>query len=222
MKALETLKKAVIPLTSAILGGAIVLIGLRLSPNLSQKITASNSSQKQDVAISAKGIDDIIKKQRDIQKNFDSIFDEDFFGQRDPFEQMKKMRKQMEKRMEEFNTQNDIMRNPFDSWFSDKFGGGSVEDISKREDDKYIYYDIKIENLNLTSINTKVENGHISITGTLEKKNDSKDKDNFSSHSYFKSTFSRTFPLPDGVDAGKMETVPEKDKIVLKFPKLKT
>ena len=41
MKALETLKKAVIPLTSAILGGAIVLIGLRLSPNLSQKITAS-------------------------------------------------------------------------------------------------------------------------------------------------------------------------------------
>ena len=55
-----------------------------------------------------------------------------------------------------FKKQNDM----FDSWYSDDFGRGSIEDISKREDDLYIYYEIKVEDLNLTSLNTKIENGH--------------------------------------------------------------
>ena len=115
--------------------------------------------------------------------------------------------------------------NPFDSWFSDKFGGGTIKDISKREDDSSVYYDIKVEDVKSTSINTKVENGYITITGTTEKRNDTSDEkenDGLSSQSVYKSTFHRTFPLPEQVDQNKMQMTSEKDKIVLKFPKIKT
>ncbi len=217
----ELIKKLAVPLISAVLGGAIVLVGLKLMPNLSQKMVSSNE-QKQAPAhtSSTPNIDDILKKQTDIQNQFNNMFNDDFFGQRDPFAQMKKMRKEMEKRMEEFTGENQVTKNPFDSWYSEKFGGGSIEDVSMRQDDSFVYYDIKIENLNLTSLNTKIENGHISVTGSVEKRDDSNENGNF--HSYFKSTFVRTFPVPEGVDTNKMETIPEKDKITLKFPKLKT
>jgi HSP20 family molecular chaperone IbpA len=209
------LKKLAVPVVSAIigaiLGGVIVLLGLQFAPSLSKKQPSSRAFPSD--------IDDILKKQTDIQSEFNSIFNDNFFGQRDPFAEMKKMRKQMEKRMQEFNGENHVGKNPFDSWYSEKFGGGSIEDISKHEDDNFVYYDIKVEDLNLTSISTKVENGHISITGSVEKKDETGENGNF--HSYFKSTFARTLPLPEGVDANKMETVPEKDKVTLKFPKLK-
>lgn len=214
-------KKITIPVASAVLGGAIVLAGLHFSPSLSRKLVASDSQQKQGRSAPL-GIDDIVRKQADIDNDFNSFFNDDFFGQRDPFEQMKKMRKEMEQRMENFGKQSNTTKNPFDFWYSNKFGGGSIEDISKREDDNFVYYDIKVENLNLTSINTKVENGNISITGSVEKKEDSGDKDGSSSRVYFRSTFARSFPLPEGVDANKMETNADKDKITLKFPKLKT
>lgn len=84
---------------------------------------------------------------------------------------------------------------------------------------------IKVNDLNSTSVNTKIENGYITITGTVEKKSGSDDKKNdsgFSSQSIYKSTFNRTFPLPEHVDQNRMEMSPEKDKIVLKFPKVKT
>ena len=168
-------------------------------------------------------VDDILNKQNVIRQHFDSIFNDDFFGGSDPFEDMKKMREQMRKRMDVFDKPNS-RTNPFDSWFSDKFGGGTVDDIAKREDDEFVYYDIKINDLNSTSVNTKIENGYITITGTIEKKSrsdDKKDDGGFSSQSVFKSTFNRTFPLPEHVDQNKMEMVPEKDKIVLKFPKVK-
>ncbi|MGZ3691073.1 MAG: Hsp20/alpha crystallin family protein, partial [Pseudobdellovibrio sp.] len=117
---------------------------------------------------------------------------------------------------------NSVKSNPFDSWFSDKFGGGSVYDISKREDDSFVYYDIKVGDLNSTSINTKIENGYVSISGTEEKKSGPEVKEgNASTQSIFKSSFSRTFPLPGNVDQAKMQMLTEKDKVVLKFPKKK-
>lgn len=121
--------------------------------------------------------DDILKKQEGIQHKFDSLFDDNFFNQNDPFEEMKRMRKQMEKRMEEFGPSRRSMTNPFDPWFSDKFGGGTINDITKREDNDFVYYDIQVDDVNATSINTKIENGYITITGSLEKKSLSSDND---------------------------------------------
>lgn len=210
------LKKILVPTVSAVMGGVIVVAALKISPNLRSKIQDSESKNP----VTADPIfDDILKKQQGIWQNFDSLFNDEFFGGSDPFEDMKKMREQMDKRMESFGIKPHSMTNPFDSWFSDKFGGGSVHDISKREDDNFVYYDIKIEDLNSTSINTKIENGYITITGTLEK-NSGSDAEDGSSQGIFRSTFNRTFPLPKNVDHNKMEMIPGKHKITLKFPKL--
>lgn len=130
----------------------------------------------------------------------------------------------MEKRRDEFSVGKHLLSNPFDAWFSDKFGDGTVNDISKREDDNFVYYDIKVEDVNSTSINTKIENGYIIITGSIEEKSaniDEKENNGFSSQSVYKSTFKRTFPVPEQVDQNKMQMMTERHKIVLKFPKIK-
>lgn len=208
------LKTSLISLGSAFIGGAIVLAALKYNPTTEPKTETKWSSR--DAVY-----DDILKKQEGIQHKFDSLFDDNFFNQNDPFEEMKRMRKQMEKRMEDFGAGRHSMSNPFDSWFSDKFGGGTINDISKREDSDFVYYDVQVDDVNATSINTKIENGYITITGSLEKKSQSSENES-SAQSVFKSTFNRTFPLPEHVDQNKMQMVPEKDKIILKFPKLKS
>lgn len=214
------LKNIGIQAVSAVVGGAIVVGALKMSPTLRAKVENQGDThpESRDMIF-----DDIINKQNGIQQHFDNIFNDDFFGGSDPFDDMKKMREQMRKRMDALD-KTSLMKNPFDSWFSDKFGGGSVDDIAKREDDDFVYYDIKVNDLNSTSVNTKIENGYITITGTVEKKSgsdDKKDDSGFSLQSIYKSTFNRTFPLPEHVDQDKMEMIPEKDKIVLKFPKVK-
>jgi HSP20 family molecular chaperone IbpA len=208
------LKTAMISVCSAFIGGAIVLAALKYNSNTDSKTETKWSSR--DAVF-----DDILKTQEDIQHKFDSLFDDNFFNQNDPFEEMKRIRKQMEKRMEDLWAGRQSMSNPFDSWYSDKFGGGTINDISKREDNDFVYYDIQVDDVNATSINTTIENGYITITGSLEKKSQSSENES-SAQSVFKSTFNRTFPLPQHVDQNKMQIVPEKDKIILKFPKLKS
>jgi len=215
------LKKIIVPSASAMFGGLAVVVALKMSPTIRAEIQDTEVKGKNNELI----YDDILKEQNGIKKQFDSIFDDGSFGQNDPFEEMRKMRKQMENRMERFTGKNHATTNPFDSWFSDKFGGGSINDISKREDNDFVYYDIKIDDVNTTSINTKVENGYITVFGTIEKKDTSgndKEGSGFSAQSFYKSTFNRTFPLPDHVDQNKMQMVSERDKIILKFPKVKS
>ena len=124
----RVLKTSLIALTSAVVGGAIVAGIYAANPSWR---TSTHAEQKNEI-----------------------VFD-DFFGHGDPFEEMRKIRQQMESR-----TQN------FDSWFSGKFGGGSVYDISQKEDEDAVYYEIQIDDLQTTSVNAKVEMGHITITGS--------------------------------------------------------
>lgn len=215
------LKKILMPTASAVVGGLIVFGSLKLSPSLRARMNSEHSTQQSRATI----FNDILNKQNVIQDQFENMFDYDFFNQGDPFNEMKKLREQMEKQIDSLaKPTRRFSSNPFDSWFSDRFGG-TVNDISKREDDDFVYYDIKVEDVNATSIQTKIESGYIMIMGTTEKKSktsDEKNKDGFSAESICKSTFNRTFPLPERVDASKMEMTSEKDKIVLRFPKIKT
>ncbi len=190
-------------LVGVIVGGAAVFAVLKYNPSMRAKLDRA--------AI----VDDIAKHQNDIQDQFDSLFNDDFFGASNPLEEMKKMRQNIEDRLHQRGRSG--VGNPFDSWFSNKFGGGTINDIAEREDDKFVYYDIKISDLQSTSVDTKIKDGYITVSGITEKKNDDANE-----QSVYKSTFSRTFPLPAHVDQGKMEMIPDKDKIVLKFPKLQT
>lgn len=126
-----------------------------------------------------------------------------------------------------------FFRHQFDQFFNDNFFReidpfGDFRSVRKHnisvkkiEDSDFVYYEIRAEDLNPTSINTKIENGSLTITGTLEKMTDSSEQ-SASTRSLFKSSFARTFPLPEYVDPNKMEMSPEKDRIVLKFPKIRT
>ena len=215
-------KKVLVPTVSAVAGGIIVLGALKLSPAFASKLNSTDYRNQNHEII----YDNILRQQNGIKDSFDDLFNDNFFGSNDPFKEMKKMREQMEKHIERLDGKSHSVTNPFDSWFSDKFGGGSINDIAKREDDNFVYYDIKIDDVKSTSINTKIENGYITITGTTEKKSgttdgDEKENNHFSAQSIYKSTFNRTFPLPDHVDQDKMQMASEKDKVVLKFPKVK-
>jgi HSP20 family molecular chaperone IbpA len=214
------LKQVWIPTATAIAGGLIVFTALRVIPATSAETAHSKASPNNEAIY-----DDIWNKQNGILNQFDSIFNDDVFDRNNPFEEMRKMRDQMEKRMQLMANKDHHVANPFDSWFSGKFGGGSVDDITQREDEKFVYYDIKVADLNSTSINTKVENGYLTINGTIEKRSEAPDEPvagKSVATSYFKSSFNRVFPVPENVDSTKMEMSSEKDKVVVRFPKLTT
>jgi HSP20 family molecular chaperone IbpA len=141
----------------------------------------------------------------------DHFFNDDFFGKsEDPFSQMRKMREQM---MKQFNPPEKGAA-PFDSWYQKKFGGGDVADISQREDDKFVYYDISVKGLNKEDLKVKVANGQINISGKTETKNE-----NGNTGTYMSSMFQRSFPVPPNVDSNKVQMENEKDKLTVKFPK---
>ena len=214
----EIAKKSVVPISSAFVGGLLVIAGLKLSPTVRSKISSDVHHRQSH----GPHDDDTLKKQEGIRGQFDDLLNGPLMAQNDPLEQMRKMRDQMETRTNGFDIKNHPMGNPFDSWFSDPFGGGTADDISEREDDSFVYYDIQVDDVKLNSIKTKVNEGYITITGTAEKEADSESQDDrFSTRSIFKSSFNRTFPLPENVDQNKMQLLTEKDKIILKFPKTK-
>ncbi len=196
------LKNIVIPAVSAIIGGTAVLAATKVSPSFRSK-AENTSPKKQSVA---------------------PIFSDNFFAQNQPFADLEKMQQQMDKSMKEFEDSMPMVTVPFDPIFSNKIDTAGINEVSKREDRRYVYYDINVGNAKSMAINTKIKDGYITITGTREKKTTStrsRDNNKVASESFFKSMFSRTFPLPADVYANKMKVLRGKNKIVLRFPKLR-
>ncbi len=103
-------------------------------------------------------------------------------------------------------------------------GVAKIQDVLSREDESFFFYEIEVGDVNSTSVQTKVENGMITIIGTSKREHTS-DKTHdrqMSTQSSFQSTFTRTFSVPENVDENKMQMTFEGDKIVLKFPKTRT
>ncbi len=86
----------------------------------------------------------------------------------------------------------------------------SLGDMHTREDDNFIYFDIKLNGLEPSKLEVRVEGNQVIIDGEFKGKNDS-----------IQSKLTRSFPAPSGVDLNKYELLNEKEKIVIKFPKLK-
>lgn len=143
---------------------------------------------------------------------FNQFYNDDFFNQsRDPFEQMKQMRSHLMKQFDE----PDRGAGVFDSWFQGRFGGGNIGDIKRREDKDFGYYDVAIEGLDKRDFNFKIADGQISISGRLKKMSDEN-----GSGTYFSSSFHRSFPVPAGVDAKKVQIEQDQNRVTLKFPKV--
>lgn len=222
---MSNFKIVVLSLGSALIGGLIVAGVIFWKPTFvtGSPNVSTNKDQEEPINLNSPStekdlFESMDKYQNEMRSQFDSFFNDDFFSQDDPFEAMRKFRQRMQKDMQDFNSPS--FSTPFDSWFGNKFGGGTVQDIEKREDENFVYYDIKVKDVKGTTVNTKVENGYLTITGQIESKKSEQDEESgFSNSSVFSSTFSRTFPLPADVDADSMEMESEQNKITIKFPK---
>jgi len=215
------MQKIIIPLLSALAGATLAL---SLSNTLADKNQETKKSQfAEPTGAIQKEQDNLIRqlfeKQRDMEKGFDSFFNDDFFRSTDPFESMRQFRKRMDQQFQEFSQESDT-QSPFDTWFSHRFGGGSVDDIKQRSDENYLYYEITVDDIEATTLNTRVENGMITIEGETKKEFQNQEEDqNKQAHSFMSSRFTRSFPLPAQVDADKMETEHKGNTIILKFPR---
>lgn len=121
--------------------------------------------------------------------------DADFFGGQDPFEAARKLHQQMQEEMRQGFAGMQVM-------------DGASEEITEKEDAHFVSYEIK--GVEGSSLNTSVQNGFLTIRGESKRQGGGMT---------FQTSFQRSFSLPRNVDATKMETISEKDKVVLKFPK---
>ena len=151
-------------------------------------------------------------------KVFDDFFNDDFFKNHlDPFEEMNRMRKHMQDSLDSFNKG---FENSFEGWFSNRFGGGSAQDFQTREDEDFIYYDIEVEGLNGQDVNVKIENKNVTVAGNIQKTEEKEDQ-GFKRKESYSSSFQRRFPVPGDVDSDNAQVDVKKERIIIKFPKLK-
>lgn len=216
-----SMQKIIIPLLSALAGATLALSLSNAFANKNQEATKPTATQSTSALPQEQDqlIRQLFEQQRDMEKGFDSFFNDDFFTSKDPFETMRQFREKMDQQFQELDDKAGTP-SPFDSWFSRRFGGGSIDDIKQRSDDKYLYYEITVDDIEATTLNTRVENGMITIEGETRKQlQDSEQGQNKSSQSFMSSRFTRSFPLPAQVDADKIITEHKGNTIVLKFPR---
>ncbi|MGZ3651792.1 MAG: Hsp20 family protein [Bdellovibrionota bacterium] len=199
------LRPILIGLTSFLLGVAFLYSLLKFSPDTAQSVIGGEKKSSKPI-VSALNLPHPQQEEeapplvppsapgQPRARNEDQ--DEEALMAQDPFAAVRQMQKQME----------DEMRQGFAGMEVD-----TGNDIVTKEDDKSVSYEIK--DVDGGSLSTSVKNGYLTISGESKKVNGSIS---------FSSSFHRSFPLPPNVDSAKMETISEKDRVVLRFPKKHT
>ncbi|MEA9355841.1 hypothetical protein SHI21_06505 [Bacteriovorax sp. PP10] len=87
----------------------------------------------------------------------------------------------------------------------------AMGDVSKREDDDNVYYDIPQKTINGVEhrLNVEVKDGMIKISEDQKSSGDT----------LVETSSERMFSIDPGLDGDKAEVINEKDKIVIKIPK---
>lgn len=103
------------------------------------------------------------------------------------------------------------VRKLFESFFEEQFTvppvqGLGGESISRREDERAIYYDLPIEGLKKENLKLTIEEGQIQISGRVEGPGSIQE-------------FQKSFPVPEGVDADRVSIRQEQDRVVIEFPR---
>lgn len=133
----------------------------------------------------------------------------------DPFEQMQQLQQQMLKQFGHFDESEqegnlwDLLRSQGLQSFSLNMG-----ELKTHEDDGFVYYEIDTKGLEQKNFSIQVEQGHVIIDGVLEGPGQN-------SNARISSKFHQSFPLPENVDANNIQLENDKDKIVIKLPKIK-
>ena len=195
----HSMKKILIPVISVLSGFVISFFAFRSNPHLINQVNAGEL-RKEPQLLTQSGL---LKKNQANPTSPDSLFDHD-----EIFEEMERMQKRMRDHFKNFDRHDLVI--------DDSFGDTLLGGVNQREDSDYVYLDVPIHDLDEATVDTNITNDHVTVSGTIEKKYAGD-----SSQGVFRSSFSRTFPIPEGVNQNQMAVVPEKDKVTLKFPKIK-
>ncbi len=127
-----------------------------------------------------------------------------------PFKEMERMRRKMDRffQQDDFFGKGGISGN-FGSWLNTPDGGFGTK-IKKGEDDKTVYYKIKIGDGDMSNVKVNVDDGYVSIDAKLKDK---------SKNALAESSISESFPVPRGVDPNSAKIKKEGDSIVIRFDK---
>jgi HSP20 family protein len=90
--------------------------------------------------------------------------------------------------------------------------------VNTREDDKAYYIHADLPGVAKEDISIDVKDNVISISGERKYKNEVKEKDFYKMESFY-GKFQRSFTLPDGVDANKIDASCENGVLNVSIPK---
>ncbi|MBC99243.1 MAG: hypothetical protein CME63_15985 [Halobacteriovoraceae bacterium] len=144
----------------------------------------------------------------------------------DPFSQFDQMRLEMRRQMDQMmarafdDSDDDFFKS---SLFSDSGIGAGFEKSALRpgiqvthgEDDEYKFIKISGEGVDKETLDIKVKEGMVSISGQVKKISG----DGKGSQSTYISRFSQSFNIPSGVSEQDLEVENEDDSLILKFKK---
>ena len=142
---------------------------------------------------------------------FDNLFNDDFFVQsKNPFSEMRRIKKQLLKR---FESEPQYLSS-FDNWYQSRFGG-DINEMEQKEDKHFVYYDLHLPDMSTKNIKIELKGQQILLSA--EDKGQKQEREISSS---YKVSFFRSLPVPIGVDTQKYQIEQRNNKIRIKFPKL--
>jgi len=97
--------------------------------------------------------------------------------------------------------------------------GESQLEVRTVSDQDHEYVEVFSDGLDPKAINVKIEEGYVTLSGTIEKKVERKSNGGISTSSYV-SSFQRSFNVPSGVDESKVTFETQKNKLIIKFKKV--
>lgn len=96
---------------------------------------------------------------------------------------------------------------------------GFTPAVNTREDEKSYYIEVDLPGVKKEDLNVDFDKNHISISGERKYKNETKEEDYYKSESFF-GKFSRSFSLPDSVDADAISAKFEDGVLNITIPKV--
>lgn len=119
----------------------------------------------------------------------------------DPFSAMENLQKQIQQNMQQ----------NFEDAMKDMNQGLNISDghlsIEQKEDDKYIIYQVTVDQIDKQSLSVDVKDAMVTISGRFKDENIS-------------SEYHQSFSVPENVDWQKVEIENKEKNLILKFPKL--
>ncbi len=135
----------------------------------------------------------------------------------DPFSQMDKIHDRMLKQMDQAFGGGRLFSNSF---FDSSNLGDMKSDgikVEEHEDDDFKYIEVIADGIDKDSLNIKISNGIISISGEIRNMDNNQGYGRRSMSS-FVSSFHQSFNVPSGVNEQKVKIDTKDNKIIIKFP----